>query len=91
MRLINKVAVKRYPAGTHTLTFAPKNTVANAIYTVEMRTSDDLGAKRLVRVEYGRTQRFVTSRGVAPAKAAVATRMLCATGRNGRQFLTRYL
>lgn len=51
MRLINKVAVKRYPAGTRTLTFAPKDTVANAIYTVEMRTSDDLGAKRLVRVE----------------------------------------
>jgi len=50
-RLVERVGGKRYPAGIHTLTIAPMNAVANAIYTVEMRTADNLGAKRLVRVE----------------------------------------
>lgn len=50
-RLIERVVAKRYPAGMHTIHIAPKDAVANAIYTVEMRTSNNLGAKRLVRVE----------------------------------------
>lgn len=50
-RLIERVAGKRYPAGSHSIVVTPKDAVANAIYTVEMRTSGNLGAKRLVRVE----------------------------------------
>jgi len=50
-RLVERVEGKRYPAGSHSITMTPMGALANAIYTVEMRTADNLGAKRLVRVE----------------------------------------
>jgi acid phosphatase type 7 len=50
-RVVERVYRKRYSAGSHSIIMAPKGAVANAIYTVEMRTGDNLGAKRLVRVE----------------------------------------
>ncbi len=50
-RVVERAAEKRYPAGSHSIIVAPKGAVANAVYTVEMRTGDNLGAKRLVRVQ----------------------------------------